>query len=226
MSNGNWSGFDTTANELSSFMTLAMRFLLSPQTTQHVDQHKIRPYAHWFSHQRTTDNVFRAVPFPDAVPRLKDNFHLLEQDFLSIPTPGTLGSSLRPDFWTAGSEGSQLSGEGFDYVVTLFFIDTSFNVLATMAQIYALLKPGGYWINLGPLLWPGGGQCKLELSLEEVLAAAEELGFAFTKSHPGGQSNNHLEAQRTVECEYTGDPQAMMRWAYKAEFWVAQKPLS
>jgi carnosine N-methyltransferase len=94
-----------------------------------------------------------------------------------------------------------------------------------MAQIYALLKPGGCWINLGPLLWPGGGQCKLELSLEEVLAAAEELGFAFTKSHPGGQSN-HLEAQRTVECEYTGDPQAMMRWAYKAEFWVAKKPAS
>lgn len=198
-----------------------MRYLLSPSTTQQVDQHRVRPYAHWFSHQRSSENLFRSVSFPDVVPRLGPNFHLLEQDFLQIST--SPASPSRPEFWAAGQNHSQTSGDGFDYVVTLFFIDTATNVLATMEQIYTLLKPGGFWVNLGPLLWSGGGLCKLELSLDEVLAAAEHIGFVF---HDRTRDNNdgHPEAQRTVECEYTADLQAMMRWAYKAEFWVAQKP--
>lgn len=203
-------------------MTLAMRFLLSPIITQEVEQHKIRPYAHWFSHQRSTENLFRSVSFPDVVPRLGPNFHLLEEDFLKIPTRSA--SSSRPDFWSAVPNDPQVPSGGFDYVVTLFFIDTATNVFATMEQIHALLKPGGAWINLGPLLWSGGGLCKLELSLEEVLAAAEDIGFAFHDRTRDTNNNAHPEAQRTVECEYTADLQAMMRWAYKAEFWVARKP--
>ncbi|KAJ7893576.1 hypothetical protein B0H13DRAFT_1517913, partial [Mycena leptocephala] len=57
---------------------------------------------------------------------------------------------------------------------------------------------------------------KLELSLEEVLRAVEELGFVIDLREDGQQST-------TVECEYTSDAQAMMRWIYRAEFWVAHK---
>lgn len=217
-------------------MTLAFRFLLSPKTTQNAEQHKIRPYAHWFSHQRTNENLFRSVSFPDVVPRLSPTFHLLEQDFLKLPTiaDATKARSPTADFWNTDSpsrpepEAHAIPPQnGFDYIVTLFFIDTSFNVFATMEQIFALLKPGGLWVNLGPLLWPSGGQCKLELSLEELLAAAEEIGFVFDrppKDGLGGKGDTE-EQQRTVECEYTSDPEAMMRWSYKTEFWVARKPL-
>ncbi|KAF5325941.1 hypothetical protein D9611_000227 [Ephemerocybe angulata] len=217
-------GFDTTANELSYFMVLAFRFLLSAEATQKAEQHKIRPYAHWFSHQKSNENLFRSVSFPDVVPRLGPNFHLLEGDFLKLPHPTAPG--FPSNFWSQSKTetGQQTKPAfepgGFDYVVTLFFIDTSFNVLETMEQIFALLKPGGSWVNHGPLLWPGGGQCKLELSLEEVLAAAAEVGFVLERHEDG-----HPEAQRSVECEYTTDPLAMMRWAYKTEFWVAKKPL-
>ncbi|KAJ7645998.1 N2227-like protein-domain-containing protein [Mycena polygramma] len=197
-------GFETTANELSFFMALALRFLLDPSTTSVPNEHAIHPYAHWFSHQRSTESLFRSIQFPDAVPRLSPRFKLVEKDFLTLQPPPAASPLLA-------------EMPGYDYIVTLFFIDTSLNILTTLEHIYYLLRPGGTWINLGPLLWTAGGQAKLELSLEEVLRAAEELGFVIDPRNDGQQSN-------TVECEYTGDAQAMMRWIYRAEFWVAHKP--
>ncbi|CAK5265407.1 unnamed protein product [Mycena citricolor] len=190
-------GFLTTANELSYFMTLALRLLLSESRTSAIDQHTIHPYAHWFSHQRSSYSLFRPVSFPDALPRLSPTFELLEKDFLTLRKPA--------------------ASAGYDYIVTLFFIDTSLNVFTTLEQIYHLLRPGGTWINLGPLLWTSGAEAKVELSLDEVLQAVQEIGFVIQGQEDGQRS-------RTVECEYTGDSRAMMRWIYRAEFWVAQKP--
>lgn len=192
-------------------MTLALRFILSPKTTGTVNEHTLRPYAHWFSHQKSNTSLFRAIKFPDVVPRFSEKFHLIEEDFLKLASPTT---TLQPLSWMKHTG----RREGYDYIVTLFFIDTSLDVLATISHIHKLLRPGGTWINLGPLLWMGGGQTKLELSLEEVLEAAEEIGFVIDKSETG------TSARRTVECEYTSDKNAMMRWTYKAEYWVAHKP--
>ena len=204
------SGFNTTANELSYFMILAFRFLVSPGTTTSVNEHAIHPYAHWFSHQRSNDALFRPVLFPDVVPRLSHKFRLIEGDFLH------LSPLVTPTQSTTSRRKQEASCEvaGYDYIVTLFFIDTSQNVLTTMEHIYRLLKPGGAWINLGPLLWTGGAQTKLELSLEEVFAAAHYIGFIDDSS----------TKNRTVECEYTSDMFAMMCWIYKAELWVMRKP--
>ena len=72
-------------------------------------------------------------------------------------------------------------------------------------------------MNLGPLLWRGGQQAALELSLDEVIHLAEMLGFEF------GEGDGKERRTRTVECEYTADERAMMRWIYKAELWIATK---
>ncbi|TCD62701.1 hypothetical protein EIP91_006526 [Steccherinum ochraceum] len=190
-------GYDTTAIELSYFMTLAFRFLLSPQTTQTPNQHTVHPYAYWFSHSRSSTNTLRGISFPDVVPRLQNNFHLIEGDFLTH---------------------NPSQNASYDYVVTLFFIDTSTNIISTLEHIYALLKPGGTWINLGPLLWTGGAQARMELSLEEVLELAETVEFRMAGEE------DEVRRRRTVECEYTADRTAMMKWLYQAEFWVATKP--
>ena len=40
-----------------------------------------------------------------------------------------------------------------DVVVTSFFIDCARNVLEFIETIHRVLKTGGIWINLGPLLY-------------------------------------------------------------------------
>ena len=178
-----------TANELSPFMNLAFRFLISQAHNHTKSQYALYPYAYWFSHQRSNDSLFRSVSFPDELPRLSDTFRHIEDDFLQLD-----------------------HGDSYDYIVTQFFIDTSTNIIATLEQIYNLLRPGGTWINLGPLLWRGGAQAALELSLDEVIALAETIGFILDPA-----------SRLTVDCEYTADSTAMMRWIYKAERWVATK---
>ena len=147
------TGFDTSANELSPYMNYTFKFLCS-FNKKYSSPSVIHPYAHWFSHQTRNSATFRAVEFPDTVPRLSDNFRLLDYDFLKIQEAGR-----------------------YDYIVTQFFIDTSLNVIETLEHIHSLLRPGGQWINLGPLLWTGGGQAAVELSLEEVLKLATMIGF-------------------------------------------------
>lgn len=197
-------------------MTLAMRFLFSPKSTAAKNEHHIQPFAHWFSHQRSNELLFRTVAFPDAVPRFTSNFELIEGDFLKQTAP------LRDPSDQPVSPAQAPRARGYDFIITLFFIDTSVNVFATIEKIHQLLRPGGVWINLGPLLWPGGAHAKVELSLEEVMSVVEEVGFLVHRT----SDPNDVRAPRTVECEYTGDKSAMMRWTYCAEFWVATKQLS
>lgn len=192
-------GYDTMANELSFFMNLAFRFLASPRFTSKTDEHVVHPYSYWFSHQRTNEALFRGISFPDALPRLGDKLHLVETDFLEQRAPG----------------------EGYDYIVTLFFIDTSLDVISTIQHIYDLLRPGGRWINLGPLLWSGGAQARLELNLAEVFRLSKAIGFHIESEH--GECPMEVYCRKTISCEYTADQEAMMKWIYQAEFWVATK---
>jgi len=173
-------------------MNLAFRFLLSRSTTSRIHQHVIHPFAHWFSHQRTNTSLFRTITFPDVLPNLFPDSCLRHEecDFLDLaPVNG-----------------------GYDYIVTHYFIDTSYNIIATLQKIHSLLKSGGTWINLGPLLWMSGAQATMELSLEEVLDLSRAVGFEIREG-----------SRQAVPSEYTQDDTAMMRWIYEAEFWIAVK---
>ncbi|KIM31967.1 hypothetical protein M408DRAFT_63746 [Serendipita vermifera MAFF 305830] len=188
-------GFDTTSCELSYYMNLSLRFLLSPETTT-VDQHEVHPYAHWWSHQRSADNTFRGIAVPDVVPRRLQNWTILEEDFLSLVRPRTSSSGQ--------------SSTGYDTIVTLYFIDTASNIISYLTHIHHLLKAGGTWINLGPLLY---SSATIELSLEEVFKLAKAIGFDVDKA-----------SAQQIPSEYTADTSAMMKWVYLAQFWVARKP--
>lgn len=182
-------------------MSLGLRFLLHPSTTSKVYQHIIHPFSHRFTNQRSNDLLFRSIRFPDVIPRYSSHFTLAEGDFLHQTPP------------------ERENGEsGYDFIVTQFFIDTGHNVVATLSQIHSLLRPGGTWINLGPLLWAGGGTVMLELSLDEVLEVARGVGFEIL-----GQEQGKTFQQRTVACEYTADKLGTFQRIYHAEFWVARK---
>lgn len=112
-------------------MNLGTSLLFS--RTHAVDQHTLAPYVHSFSHQRTRSNLLRRISFPDIVPRRDLALRFLPGDFLELFT----------------------SLDQYDAVVTLFFIDTAANLLAYLDTIWAALRPGGVWVNEGPLLYYG-----------------------------------------------------------------------
>jgi len=64
---------------------------------------------------------------------------------------------------------------GRSYVVTPFFIRTSLNAVKSFHQVYSLLEPGGFLINLGPLFWAPPGLA-LELTLNGSFSVIELVG--------------------------------------------------
>ncbi|CAE6446251.1 unnamed protein product [Rhizoctonia solani] len=266
-------GFDVTANEVSSYMTLPFRMLLDKTATPATKCHNICPHYSWFSHTRSNDSLFQSAVFPDILPRVdKDGalidcpsnnvtedsessddlyvsggkFELIESDFLSLSSPSrskTADNLLSQDpsqFGSLSVVPVKPSDRGYDFIVTLFFIDTATNILAYLDQIHALLRSNrglaatrpdatlpvtGTWINLGPLLWPPGAL--LEPSLEEVLDLSERVGLSVVDGNHTTQSSheaiNPVEIRRTLECQYTANRAGMMKWMYQAEFWVAKR---
>ncbi|KAM1492435.1 hypothetical protein EV2_025128 [Malus domestica] len=103
----------------------------------------------------------------------------------------------------------------WDAVVTCFFIDTAHNIIEYIEIISRILKDGGVWINLGPLLYHfadvyGQDEISIELSLEDVKRVALHYGF-------------HFEKESTVETTYTTNPRSMMQNRYYAAFWTMRK---
>ncbi|KAF7815197.1 carnosine N-methyltransferase-like isoform X3 [Senna tora] len=104
----------------------------------------------------------------------------------------------------------------WDAVVTCFFIDTAHNIVEYIEIISRILKNGGVWINLGPLLYHFAemygqeDEMSIELSLEDVKRVALHYGFEFEK-------------ESTIETTYTTNPRSMMQNRYFAAFWIMRK---
>lgn len=66
-------------------------------------------------------------------------------------------------------------------MATCFFIDCANNIAAFIETIYKILKPGGLWINLGPLLYHFSDMPQ-EDSIEPSYQVVREIiiGLGFT----------------------------------------------
>lgn len=66
----------------------------------------------------------------------------------------------------------------FDGVLTSFFLDTAKNVLVYIKTIAKVLRRGGLWANIGPLLYHYAEmphEMSIELSAEEVLEGGRRV---------------------------------------------------
>ncbi|WMV31738.1 hypothetical protein MTR67_025123 [Solanum verrucosum] len=92
----------------------------------------------------------------------------------------------------------------WDAVVTCFFLDTAHNIVEYIEIISKVLKDGGVWINLGPLLYHFADmyspedEMSIDLSLEDVKRVALHYGFIFEK-------------ESTIETTYTTNLRSMMQ---------------
>ncbi|KAI0060045.1 N2227-domain-containing protein [Artomyces pyxidatus] len=172
------------ANELDYASVIGYKFILN-QTTS-VFQHTLYPHINDWRFQRTAKGRFNPVRFPDMLPTSPVN--LIEGNFLTkFP-----------------------QSEQYDAVVSLFFIDVSENVVDFLANIHRLLKPGGLWVNLGPLKW--GDHSQLQLSAEEVINLAGLLSL-----------DVDVGSHRSIPATYAKQAESLLEFTYVTQFWTARK---
>jgi carnosine N-methyltransferase len=108
-----------------------------------------------------------------------------ERRFQSVTIPDVVDLPSTADClsWTVADfcELARMSEEtaSYDMVITCFFVDTATNVLDYVDGMKRLLRPGGRWINVGPLHWHANA--RLVLTVEDLRALLEELGWEILK---------------------------------------------
>ncbi|KAJ1971284.1 hypothetical protein H4R35_005355 [Dimargaris xerosporica] len=190
-------GFSCQGNEFSSFMLFVSDFILN--RAQAAGEFEVYPFVHAFSNHTAIEDQVRAIPIPDVLPRdqVPDgvDFSMTAGDFLEI-------------------YGQDPTEQGaWDAVVTCFFIDTANNIVTYLETIYKILRPGGIWINLGPLLYHFeniDNEPSIELTLQEVLSIAKSIGFTISN-------------ERYTASPYTGDARSMLIYSYQCAFFTATK---
>lgn len=225
------AGYEVEGNELSYHQLFASSFILNH--TNRAEQYPLYPFLSNFSNNLTRSHQLRRVMVPDECPSITD--------VSRTSITGHEGSMAI----TAGdfcvSYGSVDNADAFDAVASVFFIDTAPNLIRYVETVRHCLKPGGYWINIGPLLWHFetrtaseedagtsahnshthsliaedrgiGEPGSFELSEDEVIRLVADHGFEFVKHETG-----------MIETGYIQDPSSMLQHMYKPVHWVARK---
>mmetsp|Transcript_10931 Transcript_10931/g.32516 ORF Transcript_10931/g.32516 Transcript_10931/m.32516 type:complete len:209 (+) Transcript_10931:137-763(+) len=178
-------------------MLLTSAFLINEAAFP--DQFTIFPWMHSACNQRTDAEQLRGVGVPDVPPC----------DL--VPGPNFF-SMCAGDFVEVYSRDE--SAGAFDCVATCFFIDTAHNVIEYLEIISRVLRPGGHWINLGPLLYhwadSTGDDMSVELSLEEIRSVAQQLGLVLLR-------------EDVVDAPYIANQCGMFKTVYQACFWTMVK---
>jgi hypothetical protein len=73
-----------------------------------------------------------------------------------------------------------LPARHYGAVVTCFFIDTATTLIDYVSTVRTVLRPGGIWINIGPLQWHGNNKVPLAADELRVLLTTNS---AFTVLH-------------------------------------------
>jgi carnosine N-methyltransferase len=141
-------GYSCEANEFSMFMLTASHFILNGVFEK--NKYGIFPWVDRVSNVVKIDDIVSPVQVPDAsaIGLLEDSLYA-GVDTSHLP--------YRKFSMAAGNfceiYGGPDNKEAWDCVVTCFFVDTAPVVMEYIETIQHCLKPGGVWINLGPLLY-------------------------------------------------------------------------
>lgn len=148
-------GYSCQGNEFSYHMLLAANYILNEVPAS--KYHTIYPYVVKYQNRTKADDQFRGFEIPDVAPmtavdQIADNqeFGICAGEFVDV-------YSKEFEEWHA--------------VLTCFFIDTALNIYCYIDTLAILLKPGGVWANLGPLLWHFSQNPKfvsIDLSWQEI----------------------------------------------------------
>lgn len=188
-------GFDSQGNEVSYHMIFASCLLLNFVNSRNM--FRVYPFIHSYANHRVVASQTQPILIPDVNPQI----------LTELPGCMSMASGSFDDIYPGNVRKNA--------ICTVFFIDTSPNIFKTLKTIYNTLEDDGVWINFGPLLWhfeDSEDDCGLELSLDQVISAAELTGFEF------------VERKSNIACSYTRNGHdSLGGYEYSCEYWVAKK---
>lgn len=221
------SGYTVEGNEISYHQLVASSWVLNHCLK--AEQYELFPFALEFNNVISRSHQLRSMKIPDVHPATE-----LERASVSTPTHAFERMSMTASDFVS-HYGSEDCHEVFDIVASVFFIDTAPNIIRYMEVVHNCLKPGGVWVNVGPLLWHFSGRAprdntegaerrangdkegvgepgSVELTVQEVLLLVERMGFEITK-----------QEVREVEAGYIQNPESLLLNVYRLSHWIARK---
>ncbi|XP_056637870.1 carnosine N-methyltransferase [Diorhabda carinulata] len=188
-------GFFCQGNEFNLFMLIVSFFVLN--LCKKVDEYEIYPWIHQYCNNLKVEDQMLSVRFPDVIP---------------TPTPDSGFSMTAGDFLEVYTHSDE-----WHCVATCFFIDCAPNVVQFIEKIYLILKPGGLWVNLGPLLYHYSdmkNEKSVEPSFQVVMQVIKKVGFELEK------------CETDLKTKYCQNPKSMLQYEYDSVFFVCRKPIS
>ncbi|KAK3930197.1 Carnosine N-methyltransferase [Frankliniella fusca] len=188
------NGYQCQGNEFSLFMLFASNFVLNG--IRSTNAYEVFPWIHQANNVLKAESQIRGILFPDVNPSdlpPTSQFSMAAGDFQEV--------YVDPEHW--------------DCVATCFFIDCGHNIVSFIETIYNILKPGGVWVNLGPLLYHFAdipNENSIEPSYEVVREVIEKIGFVIEKE------------ETNVPTTYSLNQESMLQYEYKSVFFVCRKP--
>lgn len=221
-------GYAVQGNEFSLYMLLASDFILNGGVASPEKPLRISPFLLESRNVKEAGDPTRPIPIPDVDP-------------YSLMSDRPSGGEVEPpEFSMAGGEfvsiySSPREKGAWDCVVACFFLDTSPCVVEYLQVIHHMLRPGGYLVNFGPLLWHWSGPAmrpddrsmedyhsrysyldkkymqSVDLPWEDVREIMVNIGFEFVEEREG-------------QCAlYTADQRSMMSMNYRCVQFVARR---
>lgn len=225
------AGYAVEGNEISYHQLLVSNWVLNHARETGIGE--LYPWALSFSNHRARSNQMQKVLIPDVV--AGQALNAASQEMASELHAFQRMSMSSGDFCVLYKEAEHAAS--VDAVLTCFFIDTAPNLISYIETVKSCLKPGGIWINLGPLLWhfesggkrdeqtknrsargdlPGdrgiGEAGSFEITDEEVIHLLVQQGFEIA----------HHD-NTTHAAGYIQDADSMLQNTYRPSFWVAKK---
>ena len=190
-------GFVCQGNEFSMYMLFASNYILN--ICDKAESISFYPWVHQTCNVLSNNDQLREIKIPDINPRIVSqtcNFSMAAGDFLEVYT----------------------EEESWDWVAMCFFLDTAHNVITYIEKVYEILKPGGYWINFGPLLYHFA-DIPAEPSIELTYAEVKDVilnKFKFTL----------INEKTCMKANYVQNSKSMLKMEYECVFLVVQKPFN
>ena len=211
------AGYSVEASEMSLQMLLVSAFVMNctciaehateaTATQPSCQPYKVHPFIHQRGNHSSSEDQLRAVAIPDKSPG----------DLIGSSPFSTVPGDFLKNYSADDEAGA------WDALVSCFFIDTAPCVLEYIEAFHRLLKPGGLWLNLGPLLFHWAHPDADEDASDERFARSLELPWSSVREAIIAKGFEIVK-EEWRDTTYTENTRSMMQTQYKCIFFVAIK---